>query len=164
MKVLALTLALCASASLALYGCGNGGNASSSQGTSSEPILASARPPHVSVPAGPPPTKLKINDIKQGAGAEIQANRKYEIATRYVAVSYTTDRPFEVEWSETHPFEMGFGPGLEVKGWEKGLVGMKAGGRRKLIVPSAMAYQQGALVYVIDLLSVQEPSEGRVAN
>ena len=51
-----------------------------------------------------------------------------------------------------------------IPGWEQGIVGMKVGGRRELVIPSALAYgskgspptipANASLVFVIDLLAV----------
>ena len=62
------------------------------------------------------------------------------------------------------PYTFTLGNGTVIEGWEKGLVGMKTGGKRALIIPAHMAYgsrQVGpippntALVYVVELLEVQ---------
>jgi peptidylprolyl isomerase len=62
------------------------------------------------------------------------------------------------------PFEFKLGKGQVIPGWDQGVQGMKVGGRRKLTIPSAMAYgARGAggvikphepLVFVVDLLAV----------
>jgi peptidylprolyl isomerase len=79
-----------------------------------------------------------------------------QIRTNFVAVSYRTGKPYEVRWSKGGSFNIGFGPGFEVKGWEKGLPGMRVGGRRELLVPSKLAYGEGAVLYVVDLLGVEQ--------
>ncbi|HEY2335685.1 MAG TPA: FKBP-type peptidyl-prolyl cis-trans isomerase [Solirubrobacterales bacterium] len=148
---------------LALAACGGSGSTNTTKGSAAgsqsarkpaEPIADSAKPPKVRVPQGPPPGRLVVNDIRQGAGAAIPPKASVKISAHYIGVSYGTGKPFEVRWSRAQPFDIEFGPGQEVKGWEKGLVGMRAGGRRELIVPSKMAYGNGALIYVIDLLAV----------
>ena len=62
------------------------------------------------------------------------------------------------------PFVFWLGAGQVIAGWEQGLVGMKVGGLRRLIVPSTMGYGRNgsgstippnaALVFEIELLSV----------
>jgi hypothetical protein len=139
----------------ALAACGGSSSAQSSQGSdASRPIRDSPKPPHVTLPPGPTPKELVVRDIKKGFGPAIPPKGDVRIDTNFVALSYETRKPYEVRWSPVGAFNIGFGPGIEVKGWEKGLVGMKAGGRRELRVPSRLAYQQGAILYVIDLLAV----------
>ncbi len=129
---------------------GGGGGSGASQ-KPPRVIKVSAKLPAISIPAGPPPGHLVVKDIKVGTGPLIRP--RAEISTRYVAVSYRTGKAAEVKW--THPFNLQFSPGLEIKGWEIGLKGMKVGGRRELIIPPKLAYETETLVYVIDLLSVK---------
>jgi len=109
--------------------------------------------PTVHVPKGPPPKKLIVRELKRGSGTMIEPYTK--ISTHFVGVTYSTGKPYEVRW-KGYPFTIDFGPGEEIKGWEKGLVGMRVGGRRELVIPSKLAYGKGAMVYVIDLLSVEK--------
>ncbi len=118
-------------------------------------IADPGNPPNVHLPPGPPPRNLVVKDLKPGFGIAVPAKGSVKISTNFVALSFQTGKPYEVRWSPRGSFDIGFGPGLEIKGWEKGLVGMKVGGRRELIVPSRLAYGQGALLYVIDLLEVE---------
>lgn len=129
------------------------GDAGSSDAAQKPPrvIKVSAKLPAVSIPSGPPPGHLVVKDIKVGTGAPIQP--RSAISTRYIALSYRTGKPVEVKWAK--PFELQFSPGLEIKGWEIGLKGMKVGGRRELIIPPKLAYGTETLAYVIDLLSVE---------
>lgn len=159
MKVLALV-----SVSLIAFGlasCGGAGVTTESFPTASArtavagPIKDPSKPPKAHLPPGPPPADLVVRDIKKGHGVPVPAKGGVKITTNFVSVSYRTGKLYEVRWSPKGSFNIGFGPGLEIKGWEKGLVGMKVGGRRELIVPSRLAYEQGALLYVIDLLGVE---------
>jgi peptidylprolyl isomerase len=73
-----------------------------------------------------------------------------------VSLSYRTGKPIEVRWEPEGAFYIAFGTGLQSEGWEKGLVGMKAGGRRELEIPERMAngHGGGSTFYVVDLVSV----------
>jgi len=118
--------------------------------------------PNVQVPSGPPPTKLVIKDLKTGDGTEAQAGD--QVSVQYVGVDYKTGKQFDASWDRGQPFPFQLGSGQVIPGWDQGVVGMKAGGRRELIVPPDLAYgAQGqppkiapnaTLVFVIDLLSV----------
>jgi peptidylprolyl isomerase len=137
---------------------GRGG--SSSGGTSSVADVGSK--PTVQVPSGPPPTKLVIKDLKTGDGAEAKAGD--QVSVQYVGVDYKTGTQFDASWDRGQPFPFQLGSGQVIAGWDQGVVGMKVGGRRELIVPPDLAYgAQGqppkigpnaTLVFVIDLLSV----------
>ena len=82
----------------------------------------------------------------------------------YVGVAFSTGEEFDASWNRGQPFEFRLGKGQVIPGWDQGVQGMKVGGRRKLTIPSAMAYgARGAggvikphepLVFVVDLLSV----------
>ena len=82
----------------------------------------------------------------------------------YVGVAFSTGEEFDASWNRGQPFEFKLGKGQVIPGWDAGVQGMQVGGRRKLTIPSAMAYgARGAgnvikphepLVFVVDLLSV----------
>ena len=112
--------------------------------------------------SGPPPADLVIEDIAVGEGAEARPGR---VATvHYVGVSQSTGREFDASWNRGEPFQFRLGKGQVIPGWDQGVQGMRVGGRRKLTIPSAMAYgARGAggviaphepLVFVVDLLAV----------
>jgi FKBP-type peptidyl-prolyl cis-trans isomerase len=146
-------------ATLVLASCGGESSSAESSGAGTVVTEISPErsepnePPHISVPSGPPPTKLAVKDLRVGRGAPVRPNTA--ISALYTSVEYGTGKPYETRWKPFEPFHAEFAPGLEIKGWEKGLIGMKVGGRRELIVPSRMAYGKGALVYVIDLVAVK---------
>jgi len=118
--------------------------------------------PEVTVPDGPPPTKLEIKDLIKGTGAEAVAGKS--VTVQYVGVSYSTKKQFDASWDSGRPFPFELGSGQVIQGWDQGVVGMKVGGRRQLIIPPDLGYgDRGAggdikpgetLVFVIDLLSV----------
>lgn len=118
--------------------------------------------PQIEQPEGDVPFELGIEDLVVGAGAEATAGRK--VTVHYVGVSFTTGAEFDASWNRDQPFEFKLGKGQVIPGWDAGVQGMKVGGRRKLTIPSAMAYgARGAggviqphepLVFVVDLLAV----------
>ena len=117
----------------------------------------------MTVPSGPPPTQLEIKEIEKGNGAEAKAGD--EVTVQYVGVGYDSEEEFDSSWSRNEPFSFALGAGQVIPGWDKGVAGMKVGGRRELTIPSNLAYgPQGSppvigpnetLIFVIDLLAVK---------
>ncbi len=118
--------------------------------------------PQLQKPEGDIPFELGIEDLAAGDGAEAVAGKK--VSVHYVGVAFSTGEEFDASWNRGRPFEFKLGKGQVIPGWDAGVQGMKVGGRRKLTIPSAMAYgARGAggviaphepLVFVVDLLSV----------
>jgi peptidylprolyl isomerase len=118
--------------------------------------------PQIDRPEGDIPFELGIEDIVVGDGEE--ATKGQKVAVHYVGVAFSTGDEFDASWNRGRPFEFKLGAGQVIPGWDSGVAGMKVGGRRKLTIPSAMAYgARGAggvikphepLVFVVDLLSV----------
>jgi peptidylprolyl isomerase len=114
--------------------------------------------PEIEFPEGPAPTELVIQDIVVGDGAEATPGATVEV--HYLGVEYETGEEFDSSWSrsETITFPLN---GL-IAGWQQGIPGMKAGGRRKLTIPPHLAYGPAGghflggktLVFVIDLIAV----------
>ena len=118
--------------------------------------------PHLGKPEGDIPFELGIEEITVGDGEEAVAGKK--VSVHYVGVAFSTGEEFDASWNRGAPFEFKLGKGQVIPGWDAGVQGMKVGGRRKLTIPSAMAYgARGAggviaphepLVFVVDLLAV----------
>jgi peptidylprolyl isomerase len=148
-------VALCAL--VALAGCGGG-----SSGADESTATVEKTKPKVVVPKGPPPKELVVKDLEEGSGAEAKA---YDVVTvQYVGVDYRTGREFDSSWSRGEPFSFTLGGDEVIKGWGRGLKGMKVGGRRELIIPPALAYGESGtgsippnetLVFVVDLVSIE---------
>jgi peptidylprolyl isomerase len=172
MKALMLTISLCAA--LVVAGCGGSNDSSSSSTASTAESTESAATsesttgseltkPKVVVPKGAPPKKLEIKDITEGSGAEAKAGD--EVTVQYVGVDYKTGKEFDASWDRGEPFSFTLGAGQVIGGWDKGVVGMKVGGRRELIIPPGLAYgsagappaiaPNATLVFVIDLLAIK---------
>ncbi len=118
--------------------------------------------PQIEPPSGEVPFELGIEDLVVGDGDEATAGKK--VSVHYVGVSFASGAEFDASWNRGRPFEFKLGKGQVIPGWDAGVQGMRVGGRRKLTIPSAMAYgARGAgsvikphepLVFVVDLLSV----------
>ncbi len=118
--------------------------------------------PQIEPPSGDVPFELGIEDLVLGDGDEATAGKK--VSVHYVGVSFATGAEFDASWNRGQPFEFKLGKGQVIPGWDAGVQGMRVGGRRKLTIPSAMAYgARGAgsvikphepLVFIVDLLSV----------
>jgi peptidylprolyl isomerase len=118
--------------------------------------------PQIEKPDGDIPFELGIEDVVVGAGDE--ATRGKRVSVHYVGVAFSTGEEFDASWNRGAPFQFKLGQGQVIPGWDQGVQGMRVGGRRKLTIPSAMAYgARGAggvikphepLVFVVDLLSV----------
>jgi len=167
MRRLLLTIGACLA--LAIAGCGDD-DSSTTSGSSGDETSAGKQAeapeqktkPKVTVPDGPPPQKLVINDLEEGTGATAKPGD--EVTVNYVGVGYESGKEFDTSWGR-EPFLFGLGAGFVIPGWEKGVEGMKVGGRRELIVPPDLAYgaagsppvigKNETLVFVIDLESVK---------
>lgn len=155
MKATLATIFLCAA--LAIAGCGGDDSSpdsakSDTTATKSKPEEAKLTKPEVQVPKGPPPKKLVKKDLEPGSGAVAKAGD--EVTVHYVLVEYKNGKEVEASWDSGEPLSFQIGSGSVIPGWEQGVPGMKVGGRRELIIPSDLAYGSGALVFVIDLISI----------
>ncbi len=124
---------------------------------------ALSKKPVVKVPSGPPPKQLMVKDLIKGSGAVAKAGSS--LTVNYVGVLYKGGKQFDSSYAHGQPFgPFKLGQGMVIPGWDKGLVGMKVGSRRELIIPPALAYGRkgqapqippnAALVFEIDLLAV----------
>lgn len=168
-----LALSLTATLALAAAGCGssNDNSTSSSASASSDtastqaqqPATAQPRPkPTVHVPKGPPPKKLVVKDLIEGTGPAAKAGDP--VTVNYIGVNYKGGKSFDNSYDRGQPFPFQLGGGQVISGWDNGLVGMKVGGRRMLIIPPSQGYgAQGqppvikpneTLVFIVDLLSI----------
>jgi peptidylprolyl isomerase len=108
-----------------------------------------------------PPGDLASEDLVQGDGQEVRAGDTAQV--QYVGVSWSTGREFDSSWDRgAQPFSFPVGAGRVIAGWDRGVVGMRAGGRRLLVIPPGLGYgDRGAggviapgetLVFVVDAL------------
>ncbi len=80
---------------------------------------------------------LKYTDIKIGSGAA-------PVKGKQVKVHYTgtleNGKKFDSSVDRNEPFSFVIGVGQVIPGWDEGVMGMKVGGKRKLIIPSKLGY------------------------
>ena len=115
------------------------------------------------------PSELTKVDVKQGSGAEAIARKP--VIVHYTGWIYDDSKPdkkgakFDSSRDRQTPFGFVLGAGKVIRGWDEGVVGMKVGGQRTLIIPPAMGYgERGAggvippnatLIFDVELLEVK---------
>ncbi|GGP50678.1 FKBP-type peptidyl-prolyl cis-trans isomerase [Saccharothrix coeruleofusca] len=119
--------------------------------------------PEVEPHQGPAPTDLVVEDLVVGDGPEAAPGQFVDV--HYVGVAHSTGKQFDASWDRGEAFSFPLGGGRVIAGWDRGVVGMKVGGRRKLVIPPHLGYgDRGAggvikpgetLVFVVDLLGVR---------
>lgn len=162
------SLASVAALVLVVAACGNGDDSSSnvdSDDTANELTLVEdpimdADEPEVDLPSQIP-TTLVTTDITVGDGPA--AADGDTVFVNYVGVLSADGTRFDGNYG-SDPFVVTLGLGMVIKGWDEGLVGMQAGGRRQLDIPADLAYgSQGAgdaippdsaISFVVDMIAV----------
>jgi peptidylprolyl isomerase len=154
-------------ASVALAGCGSGGKKSSGTKETkrvSIPEIANDTDlkvaPSVSPGTPPPPTTLQKKDLVVGSGAEAVAASTVDV--QYYGANYEDGKEFDSSWKGGKPVT--FPLGRVIPGFSQGILGMKVGGRRVVVIPPALGYGAAGsppavgpnetLVFVIDLVGV----------
>lgn len=117
--------------------------------------------PEVEVPEGEAPTELTVRDLVVGDGAE--AKPGMVVRVHYVGVTFASGKEFDASWDRGQPFKFAVGGGRVIKGWDRGVRGMRVGGRREIVIPPRLGYGKqsptplippgSTLVFVVDLLS-----------
>jgi peptidylprolyl isomerase len=165
---------------IAMAGCGSDkkSDTSSSAASTSTPAASTPAPPQpaplapiskavtkkpaIPKPAGAPPASLQVRDIVKGKGRAAKPGD--QLTMQYVGVSFSTGQEFDASWDRGQPFKFQLGAGMVIPGWDQGLVGIKPGGRRELVIPPDLAYgPQGqppsigpneTLIFVVDAVKV----------
>jgi peptidylprolyl isomerase len=176
-RSLALTLLLVLMAGLVAAGCGSDDEdtASSSPpakqsdttehsaGALEDALKDTSAKPVIPKPTGTPPRKLVKEDIVKGKGPAAKPGDT--VTVQYEGVTFSTGEEFDASWDRGQPFTFTLGAGKVIPGWDKGVVGMRKGGRRMLTIPPELAYgAQGSppvigpnetLVFVIDMEKIR---------
>lgn len=105
---------------------------------------------------------LRIRDEVVGTGREVKAG---DTVTVHYIGTLANGTKFDSSYDRKQPFETQIGVGQVIKGWDEGIVGMKVGGKRILIIPPDLGYgAQGAgqaippnsiLIFQVELLGVK---------
>jgi FKBP-type peptidyl-prolyl cis-trans isomerase FkpA len=101
-----------------------------------KPMASAAAPAPAPVPAAPEPPFAAV-DVAVGKGAEAKTGDTVKV---HYTGTLTNGTEFDSSRTRNQPFEFTLGKGMVIKGWDKGVVGMKVGGKRKLTIPSADGY------------------------
>jgi peptidylprolyl isomerase len=149
-------------------GSGGGGSGGQEQGSQTETtppedaLKDTSTKPVIPKPTGTPPRKLVKQDIVKGKGPGAKAGDT--VTVNYVGVNFSNGVEFDSSWDSGAPFPVQLGTGAVIEGWDKGLVGVKKGGRRMLTIPPEMGYgaegyppdipPNETLVFVIDVVSI----------
>ncbi|KKR44383.1 MAG: Peptidyl-prolyl cis-trans isomerase [Microgenomates group bacterium GW2011_GWC1_41_20] len=107
-------------------------------------------------------TELQIEDIKVGTG-DIAVPGK-TVTVNYVG-TLTDGTKFDSSYDRNQAFSFALGAGEVIPGWDQGVAGMKVGGKRKLVIPSDLAYGDSGipgaipggatLIFEVELLKVE---------
>ncbi|MFJ9423649.1 FKBP-type peptidyl-prolyl cis-trans isomerase [Streptomyces sp. NPDC101249] len=124
--------------------------------------------PAFDVPEGDPPAELTVRDLVVGEGAEVKSGMVVKV--HYVGVTFASGAEFDASWDRGQPFKFALGGGSVIKGWDRGVRGMRVGGRREIVVPPRLGYGKQApsplipagstLVFVVDLVDAYSRATG----
>lgn len=107
-------------------------------------------------------TQLMSKDEVVGTGAEAKTGDS--VTVQYVGM-FTNGTVFDASANHgTQGFTFNLGAGQVIKGWDEGVVGMKVGGKRELVIPASLGYgsqvvgpipANSTLVFQVELLDVK---------
>jgi FKBP-type peptidyl-prolyl cis-trans isomerase FkpA len=139
------------------------------------PAAEQPAPSSAEIPAAESPTTgseampMQKIELAPGAGAEIKSGQTALV--HYTGWLFDAAAPenkgqkFDSSVDRNEPFEFPVGAGMVIKGWDEGVVGMKVGGKRRLVIPPEMGYgQRGAggvippgatLVFDVELVEIR---------
>jgi FKBP-type peptidyl-prolyl cis-trans isomerase FkpA len=131
---------------------------------------ASAFKPAEAAPVDPGPAKLQIFDDVVGKGPEARPGdtvRVHYTGTLMNGITFDSSR------ERGTPFDFKLGGGSVIKGWDDGVIGMKVGGKRRLVIPQDLGYgengsppkipEKAGLKFDIELLEVN-PADAAVSS
>ncbi len=144
-----LCLALCAGSLTLLSGC--------------QDKATAGGPAEQTASSGKSINGIQIEDVKVGDGAE--AKKGDTVSVNYLG-TLQNGQKFDSSYDRNQPFSFKLGSHQVIEGWEKGIVGMKEGGKRILTIPPEKAYGVGGyppvipgnatLKFEVELVEVQD--------
>lgn len=106
--------------------------------------------------------EFKTEDVAVGTGTEAREGSTVKV---HYTGTLKNGTKFDSSRDHNEPFEFTIGKGMVIQGWDKGVVGMKVGGKRKLVIPSDLGYGErgsppkippkATLLFDIELLEVK---------
>jgi FKBP-type peptidyl-prolyl cis-trans isomerase len=148
---------------LALFGCGstNSAHTSKPKATTTTTTAGSEKEGGYPVPEAPPHEgrleKLVVKDVKRGTGPV--ARWGDEVTVRYVGLVYQTADVYSQHWKGVDPLVFKLDHEAFGIGWQKGIEGMRVGGRRELLIPKHLLFEDEDVAYVVELLSVNKSQQ-----
>lgn len=144
-------LGCCTAVALLAAGCGGG--TKSTPSASSTTAQTTTQPPKVihgikerlAKPKGPgahPGAKIDqliVKDVVKGRGDELHAGDTGIFD--FIASDWVSGAPIDASWNRKRPFEIRVDHNVVIDGWWQGLPGMRVGGRRQLIIPPSLGFQ-----------------------
>ncbi len=108
---------------------------------------------------------LTYQDLVVGTGTEARTG---DIIAAHYLGTLTNGTKFDSSYDRGQPYQFVLGGGMVIRGWDIGIVGMKVGGKRKLVIPPALAYgdrevgnglipANSTLIFEVELVAVQRP-------
>lgn len=142
----------------------NNTTASSQQKTCADNQSEPTLPVPDAYQATEPVTSLQSADLEQGNGATAKDGDC--LVMKYYGTLASNGTKFDENFTQATAFAFTLGQGQVIEGWDKGLVGMKVGATRRLVIPAAQAYGSQSpsaaipansdLVFVVKLLRIQK--------
>lgn len=96
------------------------------------------RPSPPAVPGGVAQA-LEVTDLVEGSGDRV-VEAGDQVSVHYVGVHGADGSTFDASWDRGQPIDVMVGRGQVIAGWDEGLLGMRLGGRRRLVIPGELAY------------------------
>lgn len=110
---------------------------------------------------------LYVQDVEVGEGARADSG---DVVTVHYTGWLSTGRKFDSSRDRDEPFDVALGYGRVIDGWDQGIVGMRVGGQRRLVVPPALGYGESGtgpipanatLVFDVELVDVENRTPER---
>jgi peptidylprolyl isomerase len=144
MTVKSLVLALCALFIASTFVACKPREKPAESAPATEPAASAESPAPAPASKGTETMAMEKTDLTPGTGAEIKSGQTALV--HYTGWLYDVGAPenkgkkFDSSVDRNEPFEFPVGAGMVIRGWDEGVVGMKVGGKRRLVIPPEMGY------------------------